>query len=142
MVATAGRGIAGMSQPSRQALDLEQERIVDRVCEEFEAELRRGELPAIEEYLPRVPASAIDEFARELTALIRYYAVVSPEGPGLGGPELGASDKGSTAVPPDDDATQPLVNTEQRPAAVCDPDDFVLLELVGRGGMGTVHRAL
>lgn len=126
-----------MNRDSRDLLDLELERIVDRVCEQFEDELRRGNLPALEDYMSQVPPSAVDDLARELTALIRHYAVIAPE-------EIGTISAGSTAdLPAVNRESSQLTTGSQPPLASQDgPADFVLLELIGRGGMGTVHRAL
>lgn len=98
-------------------MDDEKRNEVDLMAEDFVERLRRGEVPAIEEYAERVPEHASE--IRELFSLLKVMERAATDSPTNRVP---AFHTGKDAVP-------------------VQVGDFRILREVGRGGMGIVYEA-
>lgn len=120
-------------------LSLEQARLVNALCEQFEADLRSDRAPRIEEFLGRVDDSTRAALLRELLAL--EVEVLRDRGTN---PERSGYLERFPA-PPDAAVVRSLLGDE---AALPVPSpgvevfgEYELLSTLGLGGMGVVHRA-
>ncbi|MCA9263841.1 MAG: protein kinase [Planctomycetales bacterium] len=94
------------------------ENSLDALLEEYVNRLRRGERPAIDEFIVRAP-----EHADEIHDLFPALRIMEQVGPGTDGIDLGATGLDSTVVTP------------------MSVGDYRIIREVGRGGMGIVYEA-
>src|SRR5262245_12415759 len=87
---------------------------VEKLAEEFVARFRRGERPAVDEYVARYP-----ELAGEISQILNALALIEDLGRSDGDGELAAS------------ADQPLSQL----------GEFRIVREIGRGGMGIIYEA-
>jgi hypothetical protein len=99
---------------------------VEQLAESFQARLRRGERPSLEEYVARCPERADD--IRDLFPALVEMEQLKPEVPlATGAPEHPAAEIGP--------ASRPLPSHPERLG------DYQIVRVVGVGGMGIVYEA-
>jgi hypothetical protein len=56
-------------------MPLELERLIDRLCDQYEAELRRGRIPSLHEYLAAVSSEGRTRLRDELLSLLHEFKI-------------------------------------------------------------------
>jgi serine/threonine protein kinase len=117
-------------------LTLETARAIDAVCDRFEAAWRHGDRPRAEDHLDQAPKGATAALLAELLGLELYYRRKAGEAPTEA--EYRARFPAHAGVV----AAALQAPAPSRTGSVPEIPGYEVLEMLGRGGMGVVCRAL